>query len=181
VPYRSIGNQAQAAAAADQLGYPVALKSLDESLRHRIDRSGVRLDLHDADQVTAAYHDLSLIAGPRLSVQAMAPRDRADVSTELLDDRAYRAVPLTDVDAAELIAAPRAVPLLNGYWGARVIARGPLIELALRLSQLADELPEVSDLELRPVRAGPVGVAVTSGTCRIGPALAQPHVKRRLH
>jgi len=34
---------------------------------------------------------------------------------------------------------------------------------------------------LRPVLAGPAGVAVTSATGRIGPSLAQPHVKRRLH
>ena len=55
------------------------------------------------------------------------------------------------------------------------------IDLALRLSTLADDLPEVSDLQLRPVLAGPAGVAVTSATGRIGPAQAQPHVKRRLH
>ena len=180
------------------------LKSFDDSLRHRMDRSGVRLGLIDAEQVLAAYDDLSSIAGPWLDVQAMAPRDRADVSTvfaisadpsfgvlvsfgigglatELLDDRAYRAVPLTDIDAWQLIAAPRAAPLLDGYRGTRVVAREPLIDLALRLSTLADELPEVSELELRPVLAGPAGAAVTSGTGRIGPALAQPHVRRRLH
>ena len=204
LPYRTVGTAAQAIAAADEIGYPVALKSFDDSLRHRIDQSGVRLGLHDAGQLMAAYDDLSSIAGPRLHVQAMAPRDHAEVSTvfgisadptfgvlvsfgiggvatELFDDRAYRAVPLTDVDAAELISAPRAEPLLNGYWGAGVVAREPLIDLALRLSALADDLPEVTDLQLRPVLAGPTGVAVTSGTCRIGPALAQPHVKRRLH
>ena len=202
--YRAIGSAAEAVAAADEIGYPVALKSFDDSLRHRIDQSGVRLGLPHAEQLIAAYDDLSSIAGPWLHVQAMAPRDRADVSTvfaisadpsfgvlvsfgiggvatELLDDRAYRAVPLTDVDAAELISAPRAAPLLNGYWGAGVVAREPLIDLALRLSTLADDLPEVSDLQLRPVLAGPAGVAVTSATGRIGPALAQPHVKRRLH
>jgi len=103
------------------------------------------------------------------------------VATELLDDRAYRAVPLTDADAWELISAPRAAPLLDGYWGARVIAREPLIDLALRLSTLADDLPEVSALELRPVLAGPAGVSVTSATGWIGPSLVQPHVKRRLH
>ena len=103
------------------------------------------------------------------------------VATELLDDRAYRAVPLTDVDAWELISAPRAAPLLDGYRGTRVVAREPLIDLALRLSTLADDLPEVSDLELRPVLAGPAGMAVTSGTARIGPAVVQPHVNRRLH
>jgi acyl-CoA synthetase (NDP forming) len=204
VRYRSIGSAAEAVAAADAIGYPVALKSFDDSLRHRMDRAGVRLGLTNAEQVIAAYHDLSWIAGPWLTVQAMAPPDRADVSTvfaisadpsfgvlvsfgiggmatELLDDRAYRAVPLTDVDAWELISAPRAAPLLDGYRGARVVAHQPLIDLALRLSTLADDLPEVSDLELRPVLAGPAGVAVTSATGRIGPSLAQPDTTRRLH
>ena len=118
-----------------------------------MDRSGVRLGLIDAEQVLAAYDDLSSIAGPWLDVQAMAPRDRADVSTvfaisadpsfgvlvsfgigglatELLDDRAYRAVPLTDIDAWQLIAAPRAAPPLDGYRGTRVVAHEPLIDLA---------------------------------------------------
>ncbi len=202
--YRAIGSLSEAVAAADDIGYPVALKSFDDSLRHRMDRPGVRLGLINTEQVGAAYQDLSAIAGPWLYVQAMAPRDRAEVSTvfaitadpsfgvlvsfgiggtatELLDDRAYRAVPLTDVDARELIAAPRAEPLLNGYRGARVVAREPLMDLALRLSTLADDLPEVSDLELRPVLAGPAGVAVTSATCRIGPSLSKPDGARRLH
>jgi acyl-CoA synthetase (NDP forming) len=204
VTYRAIGSLAEAVAAADDIGYPVALKSFDDSLRHRMGRPGVRLGLIDTDRVVAAYQDLSAIAGPRLYVQAMAPRDRAEVSTvfaiiadpsfgvlvsfgiggivtELLDDRAYRAVPLTDVDAWELIAAPRAEPLLNGYRGSLRVAREPLMDLALRLSTLADDLPEVSDLELRPVLAGPAGVAVTSATCRIGPSLSKPDVTRRLH
>jgi len=203
VPYRPIGSGAEAVAAADEIGYPVVVKSFDESLRHRIDQSGVRLGLINAEQVRAAYDDLSSIAGPWLHVQAMAPRDRAEVptvfgitsdtsfgalvsfgiggvATELLNDRAYRAVPLTDVDAADLISAPSASPLLNGYRGTRVVAREPLIDLALRLSALADDLPEVRELHLRPVLAGPGGVAVTSGSGRIGPPPARPDARRRL-
>ncbi len=204
VPYRAIGSAAEALAAASEIGYPVMLKSFDQSLRHRMDQSGVRLGLITAEQLMAAYDDLSGVAGPWLNVQAMAPRDRSDVSTvfaisadpsfgvlvsfgiggvatELLDDRAYRAVPLTDVDAQELISAPRAAPLLDGYRGTRVVAHEPLIDLALRLSTLADQLPEVCDLELRPVLVGPAGLAVTSATCRIGPATARPDTTRRLH
>ncbi len=203
VPYKAIGSRAEAIAAAEEIGYPVALKSFDESLRHRIDQSGVRLGLINADQVMAAYDDLSSIAGPWLHVQAMAPRDKAEVptvfgitadtsfgalvsfgiggvATELLNDRAYRAVPLTDADAADLISAPNAAPLLNGYRGTRVVAREPLIDLALRLSALADDLPEVIQLQLRPVLAGPGGVVVTSGSGRIGPPPARPDARRRL-
>jgi acyl-CoA synthetase (NDP forming) len=203
VDYRAVGTRAEVLAAAEAVGYPVALKSFDDSFRHRMDHEGVRIGLVTPEQLTAAYDELSSVAGPRLEVQAMAPRDRSDVSTvfaisadpsfgvlvsfgiggvatELLDDRAYRAVPLTDVDAAHLISAPRAAPLLNGYRGTRVVAREALIDLALRLSALADDLPEVSELELRPVLAGPAGVAVTSASCRIAPAVAQPDAVRRL-
>ncbi len=102
------------------------------------------------------------------------------VATELLDDLAYRAVPLTDADAADLIGAPRAAPLLDGYRGARVVPRAPLIDLALRLSALADDLPEVANLQLRPVLAGPAGVGVTGATGRIGPPLTALDLRRRL-
>src|SRR4029077_9101382 len=102
------------------------------------------------------------------------------VATELLDDLAYRAVPLTDADAADLIGAPRAAPLLDGYRGTRVVPRGPLIDLALRLSALADDLPEVTDLQLLPVLAGPGGVGITGATGRIGPPSALLDIPRRL-
>jgi len=201
--FRAIGSAEEAMTAAADIGYPVALKSFDQSLRHRIDQSGIRLGLTSPEQVHDAYRDLASIAGPWLYVQEVVPRDRSEVptvfrihadpsfgalvsfgiggvATELLDDRAYRAVPLTDTDAADLIGAPRAAPLLDGYRGNRVVPKGPLIDLALRLSALADDLPEVSDLRLMPVLAGPRGLAVTGATARIGPPSTRPDTRRRL-
>ena len=203
LPHRMIHAVGEAVEAAAEIGYPVTLKSSDPSIRRRIDQSGVRLGLMNADQVAAAYADLTQITGPALYVQAMAPRDHAEVSTifgitsdpsfgalisfgiggiatELLNDRAYRAVPLTDVDAAELIRAPRAAPLLDGYRGTQPVATEPLVDLALRLSTLADDLPEVAELQLHPVLCGPAGIAVTSATGRIGPRSAQLDARRRL-
>jgi len=192
--YRAIGSVDEAVTAAAAIGYPVALKSVDESLRHRIDQCGVRLSLTNGEQVLAAYHELCPVIGPVLQVQAMAPPGCAEVSTvftisadpsfgvlvsfgiggvatELLDDRAYRAVPLTDVDAWELISAPRAAPLLDGSWGARVVAREPLVDLARALDPRGR-----SPGGVRP------GVASGAGRAgRIGSAVVQPHVKRRLH
>ncbi|MBM9477481.1 GNAT family N-acetyltransferase [Nakamurella flavida] len=190
-PFRAVTGIDEAVTAAQDIGFPVALKSFDETLRHRADRSGVRLGLSSPDHLRAAWAGLAALAGPFLYVQAMAPSDRTEVSTvfsvtadpsfgalvsfglgglatELLDDRAYRAVPLSDTDAADLIAAPRAAPLLDGYRGSRVVDRGPLVDLALRLSALADDLPELVELHLRPVLAGPGGVSVTGATGRIG-------------
>ncbi|MGS0687085.1 bifunctional acetate--CoA ligase family protein/GNAT family N-acetyltransferase [Nakamurella sp. GG22] len=201
--FTAIGSVDEALAAAEAIGYPVALKSFDQALRHRLDQSGIRLGVESPDQLRREYDNLLTIAGPWLYVQKQVPREYAEVptvfritadpsfgalisfgiggvATELLDDRAYRAVPLTDADAADLIGAPRAAPLLNGYRGTRVVPREPLIDLALRLSVMADDLPELMQLQLQPVLAGPAGVMVTGATARIGPPAAQPDARRRL-
>ena len=201
--FRVANSGAEAVAAAEEVGYPVALKAFDESLRHREDRIGVRLDLADGAAVASGYRDLSAAIGPTIYVQRLAPPENRSVSTvfsitadpsfgalisfgvggvatELLDDLAYRSVPLTDLDADGLIAAPRAAPLLDGYRGGAVVDRPGLVDLALRLSALADDLPEIAALHLRPVLAGPGGIAVTGATGRIGPRPARPDERRRL-
>jgi len=203
VAFRTADSTTTAVAAAEELGFPVALKTSDQTHRHRMDQAGVRVSLQNSAHVAAAYEVLSSIAGPEVYVQQMAEPDRTGVATEfgiaadpsfgalvsfgigglateLLGDRAYRAVPLTDVDAVELIAAPRAAPVLDGYRGARPVDRAPLVDLALRLSMLADDLPEVTALDLRPVLAGPGGIAVTGALGRIGPPPARPDLRRRL-
>jgi acyl-CoA synthetase (NDP forming)/GNAT superfamily N-acetyltransferase len=201
--FRLVEDEASAVAAAGEIGYPVVLKSFDQSLRHREDRVGVRLDLADGSAVVSGYRDLAASTGAKVYVQRLAPPENRSVSTifsitadqsfgalisfgiggvatELLDDLAYRSVPLTDLDAVALIDAPRAAPLLDGYRGGTVIDRAPLVDLALRLSALADDLPEVGALHLRPVLAGPGGIAVTGATGRIGPPPARPDERRRL-
>ena len=79
------------------------------------------------------------------------------MATELLGDRAYRPLPLSTVDAAELIREPRAAPLLSGYRGEPPARLDALEDLALRLNRLAEDLPEVRSLVLDPVLAGPDG------------------------
>lgn len=96
----------------------------------------------------------------------------AGVATELLGDRAYAAVPLTTVDAAELVRAPRAAPLLQGYCGAAPCDLGALEELVLRLATLADVVPELAVCTLR-VLAAPVGAYVAAVSARVAPATAR--------
>jgi acyl-CoA synthetase (NDP forming) len=95
------------------------------------------------------------------------------VATELLGDRAYAAVPLTTADATELIGAPRAAPLLAGYGGAAPADREALAGLALRLSVLADALPEISECALA-VSAGTDRATVTAAEIWVAPASARP-------
>jgi acyl-CoA synthetase (NDP forming) len=190
VPFRIAHSEAEAVEAADELGYPVAMKATSERLRHRTDLVGVRLDIAQGESVKAAYHDLAALSGkPDVYVQRMAPKGVSCVLglqddpsfgtlvwfglsglvSDLLGDRAYRAVPLTDTDAAELVAAPKAAPLLTGYRGDEPADLKALQDLVLRLAALAEDLPEVRSLKLEPVLASAAGAFVSSARIVIGP------------
>ncbi|RBY88011.1 GNAT family N-acetyltransferase [Blastococcus sp. TBT05-19] len=195
---RTVTDAEAAVAAAEQVGYPVVLKSTAPWLRHRSDLGGVRLDLADADAVRAAF--AAIPSGDPVIVQEMAAPGVATVveivddpsfgalvsfgvggvATELLGDRAFRTLPLTDLDAAELVRAPRAWPLLDGWRGSEPVDTGALEELLLRVARLADDLPEVLRLTLEPVIVGPPNpwhggrsLVVAGGTARVGPPTAR--------
>ena len=92
------------------------------------------------------------------------------MATELLGDRAWRAAPLTDRDAAALVDEPRAAPLLHGYRGADPVDRAALADLLLRVGRLADEQPRVRALRLNPVLARPDGLSVLHAEVHLGGA-----------
>jgi hypothetical protein len=91
------------------------------------------------------------------------------MATELLDDRAFRVVPVSDQDAAALVRAPRAAPLLTGYRGSEPVRLDALEALALRVGKIAEDLPEVRSLGLDPVLASAAGVFVTGARVVLGP------------
>ncbi|MFE7872945.1 GNAT family N-acetyltransferase [Micromonospora humida] len=188
------GSVDEALAAADRCGWPVALKAAAPGLRHRLDLGAVRLDLADPVALRRAYADLAAGFGAQVLVQPMVPPGVAcvvelredpafgpvvgfglgGVATELLGDRAWRAVPLTDRDAAELVDEPRASPLLRGHRGAAPVDRAALADLLLRVGRLADEQPRVRALTLNPVLARPDGISVLHAAVGVGTAGARP-------
>jgi acyl-CoA synthetase (NDP forming)/GNAT superfamily N-acetyltransferase len=196
-PQRQAATPEEAVGAAAELGYPVAVKSTAEVLRHRQDLGGVRLDLADGAAVRAAAAALAALdgggPGTPVVVQRMAPPGVATVvevlddpsfgalvsfgvggvATDLLGDRAYAPVPLSDTDAAALVRAPRAASLLSGHRGAEPVDVGALADLLLRVSRLAEDLPEVLGLELNPVLVARRGLAVLSARVTVGPPTAR--------
>ncbi|WP_329137373.1 GNAT family N-acetyltransferase [Streptomyces sp. NBC_01476] len=180
-----------AVAAAARLGYPVALKTTAPHLRHRADLGGVRLDLADEGDLRRAYEELTARLGEPAEllpvVQPMAPRGvdtvvRAGVDpaagallsfglagapSELLGDVAHRLVPATDRDAAELVRSIKAAPLLFGWRGAEPVDTAALEELLLRVSMLADDLPEVVAVDLEPVVVAAHGLTVLGAWVRL--------------
>jgi acyl-CoA synthetase (NDP forming)/GNAT superfamily N-acetyltransferase len=102
------------------------------------------------------------------------------VATEVFADHAARLTPLTDVDAAKLIRSPRSAPLLLGGDGRPAADLAALRDLLLRVSRLADDLAEVTELDLRPVIAGPAGVLARHARVRLAPYEPQDPFLRRL-
>ncbi|MFD6288232.1 GNAT family N-acetyltransferase [Streptomyces sp. NPDC060205] len=187
----------EAVAAAEHLGYPVALKTTAPHLRHRADLGGVRLDLADEEQLRRAYAELTSLFGEpeelRPVVQAMAPRGvdtvvravidpaagavlsfgLAGAASELLGDTAHRLIPVTDRDAASLVRSIRTAPLLFGWRGSAPADVAALEELLLRLSRLVDDHPEVVSVSLEPVVVAPRGLSVLGASVRLAPPPAR--------
>jgi acyl-CoA synthetase (NDP forming)/GNAT superfamily N-acetyltransferase len=188
VPFRVATSASEAVEAASELGYPVTCKGIGEQWQ-RPELIGIRLDLATEDAVTDAYRGLVRITGQdELIVQRMAPKGPScrlevmddpsfgslvafglsGIATELLGDRAYRVIPLTTRDAHELVRAPRAAPLLTGYRGSAPVDLDALEELALRVSCLAEDVPELRSLRLGPVLAASRTASVTAARIVLG-------------
>ncbi|WP_282944999.1 GNAT family N-acetyltransferase [Cellulomonas endometrii] len=198
----------EAVAAAEQLGWPVALKSTVPALRHRSDLGGVRLDVHDAAELRADVAQVLALAADHtpdpgrapLEVQAMAPHGVACLirssedplfgpvigfglggdTTDLLGDVAYAVPPLTDVDVADVVRAPRSSPRLFGYRGVPPLDVAALEDVLARVSVLADQLPEMLALELNPVVVAEHGAYVLGATARVGTASRADGPRRAL-
>jgi acyl-CoA synthetase (NDP forming) len=193
----------EAVAAADELGYPVILKTTSPVLRHQPGMGGIRTDLASPEAVRAAIDSMRARLGPvaqgTFLVQRMAPPgvicvltsvedplfgpvvsfSVAGPPTELLGDIAHRIPPLTDVDVVDLVNGVRAAPLLNGHRGAIPVHRAALHDLVARLSCLADDLPEVDRVGLNPVNAWSGGVDVLGAEVSVRPPLTRKDANRR--
>jgi acetate---CoA ligase (ADP-forming) len=113
-------------------------------------------------------------AGADVRVRAVADRDlgalvgvgTGGAQGAFVVDLAYRLVPLTDVDAEELIAEPTAVRAALERGGVDTPA---LRDIVLRVGALADALPALAEAELDPVRVATSGAQVLSARVRLGP------------
>jgi acyl-CoA synthetase (NDP forming) len=101
------------------------------------------------------------------------------VYTDLLGDRAFGLVPVTDRDATRMWRTLRAAPLLTGYRGTPPVDTAALEDLMLRLGRLAEDLPEVAELDLNPVLAGPDGLVAVDAKLRLAPVGPEPNATLR--
>jgi acyl-CoA synthetase (NDP forming) len=103
------------------------------------------------------------------------------IAAELVRDTALRLVPLTDVDARELMRGLRSSPLLFGYRGTPAVDTAALEDAILRVGLLAERVPEIAELDCNPLIVTPDGARVVDARVRVAPALpAPPEGLRRL-
>jgi acyl-CoA synthetase (NDP forming) len=86
---------------------------------------------------------------------------------ELIGEAGFRIAPLTDVDARELVSFGKAGTLVRGYRGAPASDEAALVDVLHRLSRLGEDFPEVAELDLNPVIAGPDGCVAVDARIRL--------------
>ncbi|UWZ40543.1 GNAT family N-acetyltransferase [Dactylosporangium roseum] len=197
VDTRTAADADEAVRLADAISYPVAVKAAAPEVVHKSDIGAVWLGLADGAAVRRAYRAIGMAVGaarPAVTVQPMADPGvelvagvahdplfgslvmvgLGGVHTDLLGDRTLRLLPLTDHDASAMWRGLRGAPLLTGYRGAPPADTAALEDLLLRLGRLAEDFPEVAELDLNPVLAGPDGCAAVDVKLRLAPVGSEP-------
>jgi acetyl coenzyme A synthetase (ADP forming)-like protein len=174
----------EAVGAADELGYPVAVKTA-EAGAHKSDRKLIALDLADEASVRAevARIGLPVVVQPMIEggVELLAGVVQdpvfgplvacgpGGVFAELIGDAQFRLAPLTDVDAAELVTTGKAGRLAAGYRDKPAADAEALADVLLRLSRLAERHPEIAELDLNPVIGLADGCVAVDARVRVRP------------
>jgi acetyl coenzyme A synthetase (ADP forming)-like protein len=199
--WRAASTAGDAAAAAEALGCPVALKVSSATVTHKSDVGGVQLGLGDAAGVREAAAAMLSRVRPldpdaTLVVQAMAAGGTevifgasADpkfgplmmfglggIFVEILKDVSFRVHPISDLDAREMLEGIRGYPILRGARGHAPVDMDALVETLQRLNQLLAAFPAIQEFDINPFIAAPTREAslAVDGRFRLARAAAVP-------
>jgi acyl-CoA synthetase (NDP forming) len=199
---RVVSNCDDAARAATELTYPVALKALGPALLHKTERRAVALHLGTEAALRRAYADFTTRFGADMTatlVQQMVPAGiemlvgavqdptfgplvacgTGGMLVDLLQDTVFRLQPISEGDADEMIEGLRGVRLLRGFRGAPPADEAALRDVLLRVSELVTIAPEIQELDLNPVIVLRSGAVAADIRVRIEPQIA-PKPSRRV-
>jgi acetyl coenzyme A synthetase (ADP forming)-like protein len=182
VEERTAESSADVVSAVEELGLPVVVKTAAPGA-HKTELGGIALDLDDSAAAVDAAEGIGfpVVVQPMVKsgaeLLAGVVQDRVfgplvafgpgGVLAELIDEASFRIVPLTDVDAEELVTTGKAGRLVAGYRSAPASDQAAFTDLVLRLSRLGEELPAVAELDLNPVLGLPDGCVAVDARVRI--------------
>jgi acyl-CoA synthetase (NDP forming) len=183
IPQDYVTCQSEVVAAARRIGFPVVVKGIGKTLLHKSDRGLVHLNLADAAAVETAAKEIAAEAAAELDGFLVQPHikgrrefvaglfhDRqfgpvimfgvGGVFTEAFSDVSFRLAPLTESDAAEMLAEIQGKALLGPFRGEASAKRDELIKALLSLSRVGQTHPEVTEIDINPLLVKPDGSAV---------------------
>jgi len=173
---------------AGRIGYPVALKIVSPDILHKTEAGGVLTGISSADEVMSgydlvianahAYKSDAVITG--VQIQKMLSADDAlevivgavtdqsfgklvafglgGILVEVLKDITFRLAPTTVDDALSMLDSIQAAEILKGVRGSRPVDRQALATVIVNVSNLVDDFPEIQEVDLNPLLAGPDGI-----------------------
>ncbi len=185
----------EAVRAAAEIGYPIAMKVASPDISHKTDVGGVALGIASAGQLRtawtrmhrslAAHAPQARIEGFELEQMVVGGKEvlvgiqrdpgfgpivvfgMGGIYVEVLKDVTFRLAPLRPLSARHMVGSVRAFPLLTGVRGEPPGDLEALYETLERVSQLAVELPEVTEMDINPLIVRGVGQGVLAVDARI--------------
>ena len=195
IPHRLATTAQEAAAAADELGYPVVLKVVSPQIVHKTEVGGVRLDLRNEEELRNAFHEMEtglarerpeaelrgiLVAPFRTGGRELIVGLSTDptygpiimfglggIYVETFKDVAFRIPPVTGQEAHEMIRSIRSFPLLEGVRGEEGVELEVIAQTIQRLSQLVQEHPVIQEVDVNPFLATPEGASALDVRIRL--------------
>lgn len=177
---------------AERIGYPVVLKVRSTAFSHKSDIGGVRLNLPDSNAVRRAFREIVDSARREdphafVTVQRMAEQGieviigatvdphfgpvvmlgLGGVLTEILDDHCFRLIPIDKSEASAMVRSLRGSRLLLGYRNIPPADLEKLESILIRVSDLMQKHPEISELDLNPVAVYPKGALVLDARVKL--------------
>jgi acetyltransferase len=201
----------EAVRAANEIGYPVVLKILSPDISHKTDVGGVALDIQDEVMLRSSFEHIvhhARAARPDARIEGVTVQPMVKVkqavelilglkkdptfgtvlmagmggtAAEVIGDRALGFPPLNERLARRMLESLKIWPLLNGYRGRPPVNMDRLIEAIIRLSYLAADYPEIKELDINPLLAGPKDVVALDVRVAIDRDLIGKSVKPYSH
>ena len=195
IPQRLVTSASEAASAAEQSGFPVALKISAPGLAHKTDSGGVVLGVGSAEAAAHAYEQIVTAvadAAPGTPIEGVlvSPMRAEGVDllvgivrdgtwgltlvvglggiwVEVLADSAVRALPVTPGEVREMLTELKSFPLLTGSRGAEPVDLDELTRVIARIGAIAVALgDDVEELEINPLRAAGSSIEVLDALVR---------------
>ena len=183
--YAVVKNKSNAVDAANQLGYPVVLKAISKKVSHKTDIGAIFLSLYSEKAVQDAFDEISknvekakakldsvlvqkMISGGQ-EIMIGGKKDPqfgqtiafglGGIFVEVLEDVAFRVVPIKKEDAEKMMKEIKGYKILSGFRGKKYDIDA-IMDTLMKISKMLDENQNIAELDLNPIIALPKGTIV---------------------